>query len=97
MSEIEVQITTSEDFEPSDRLRAALQAVLEARARVETRPDDEVVGFAERLQIGSLGDTVGSVATTSWNDGCWGFKVTDTDLTCGWYQEGGRSCVGYHF
>jgi len=28
-----------------------------------------------------------------WRDGCWGFSFDDG--TCGWFQDGDTSCVGY--
>lgn len=94
MREIDIEITTSEDFEPSDRLRVALEAVIAARAAIEAGTDgDEVEGFASKLQLGSLGGTVDPAGTNSWRDGCWWFS--NDDLSCGWYQEGGKSCIGY--
>ncbi len=94
MSAPRVELNTSEGFEPSERLRAALEAVIAAYDEQLSAPEstDEVVGFGAGLQIGVLGrnpDTTGK----GWRDGCWGFSFEDG--TCGWFQMGDTSCVGY--
>jgi hypothetical protein len=95
MSAPRVELSTSEDFEPSERLRAALDEVIRAYDEQLASPDsdDEVVGFGAGLQIGVLGGNRGGTRGKGWNDGCWGYNLDDG--TCGWFQSGDTSCVGY--
>ncbi|MEZ5143511.1 MAG: hypothetical protein R2726_13470 [Acidimicrobiales bacterium] len=93
MDDVTVSISTTADFAPSERLRAALEAVIAAYDD-QVAGDDEVSGFAVGgLQIGSLGATLGTPAASGWRDGCWGYDVKSK--SCGWYQYGGESCVGF--
>lgn len=98
MDEHGVHIRTTGSFTPSDRLRAALDRLVDEHgARISVDDGDEdVTGFsADRLKVGSLDGGLGSRPSTSWNDGCWFYN--DTRGTCGWYQGGDGSCIGYLF
>lgn len=93
MADVNITISTTADFAPSERLRAALDAVI-AAYDAQTAEGDEVSGFGVGgLQIGRLGAPLSPPATTNWRDGCWGYSLKDK--SCGWYQYGGESCVGY--
>ncbi len=96
MRESEIEVNTSEDFAPSDRLRNALDAVIAAyNAELDPSDEDEVTGFAANLQIGDLGGKSTGPRGTSWRNGCWGFDIHGGG--CGWYQDDETSCVGYKF
>jgi hypothetical protein len=94
MDDVTIRITLSEEFTPTERLRAALERVARVCQRNEgTDTEDEVGGFGmSGLQIGSLDQRQGS-STSQWNDGCWGFDETG----CGWFQHGEKSCIGLWF
>jgi hypothetical protein len=90
----EVDIVTDESFEPSERLRAALERV--AR-EVRAADEPEVEGFAAVLNIGGR-SSLPVPRPQGWNDGCWGFKYGPGGH-CGWFQDSdeGHSCVGHWF
>lgn len=93
MDGIEINLSTSDGFEPSERLRAALDRVI-AEYEDGRASDDDVVGFG--LQIGTL--DVSQRKGTSWNDGCWFYsKGDDGGVFCGWFQalEGTFDCKWY--
>lgn len=88
--EITVSITTAEGYEPSPRLRAALERL----ARL-AEPDDasaaEVEPFELRLTVGP--DTMGGEPSSWWREGCWGYEFGPGGQKCGWFEIGDAKCV----
>ncbi len=98
MSRSSIEINTEVGFDPPDRLRAALEAVIDAyNEQLSESTDDEVAGFAATaLQIGDLRGGMGTGTVQGWRDGCWGFYPDGKGgASCGWMQSGDTSCVGY--
>ncbi len=88
-----IEITTSEGFAPSDRLRAALdELAVVAAAGAEA----EVEGFGAKLTVGDVGFKASIRPDAArWSDGCWGYSEDGGSGSCGWYQEMGESCLGF--
>jgi len=99
MSQPIVHLHTRDGFEPSPRLRVALERLamtVEAGADGE---GSEVAGFAAKGRAGELGSIVPPGASPWWNDGCWGYTAPTAggDGGCNWYQKGDYTCVGATF
>lgn len=98
MSNVELHISMDENYEPSARLRAAIEAVTEAYERSVPGAGD-VEGYA--LQVGDKllnppSGKYGPRAPLS-ADGCWGYSYDHDsgDGVCVWFSGGDKSCVGF--
>lgn len=92
-----IEINTSDDFEPSERLRAAIERVAAASQDAQRADDTEVEGFGSRLQIGSLGVSA-EAGVSHWRNGCWGFQQGPGG-GCNWFTSDDEvppvNCIGH--